>query len=390
METFFMEWQIFKKARKVSGQLVRHILWGEDEAMELKEWQQESSQGSRMVDLFSDPENRTALLKQFEDNDKQEAVVRLRRHLRKSRSRRILLRYSKVAAMVLFALGGVLLLRYRYGLGEQETLFSEQMLPGRQQATLILSNGEMLDLTQVSEIKETEGIAIVKSKKGELTYTADSSNSTHLQYNTIIVPRYGEYSVILADGTRVKLNSESELRYPVAFTGTQREVYLKGEAYLEVSRSRTPFIVHVYDAEVKVYGTSFDINSYDPENINVVLVEGKVGVRSSRSEEVLLFPDQVAKITAEDGITVKKNINVNYYIAWQEGYFAFEEERLEDIMRTLSRWYQMEVLFENPQLKDIRFTASIQKEEDVGKLLKQFELTQSISFKISGNQIVIK
>ena len=385
-----MEWQIFKKARQLSKQLVQNILWGEDVAMELKRWQQESIQGARMMDLFSDPESRTALLKQFEENNKQEAVARLQCRIRQCKRRRILIRFSKVAAVVLFALGGILLLHYEYGAVEQETLLSEQMLPGKQQATLILTSGEVVDLTQVSEIKETEGIAITKTKKGELTYTVDSVTTAHLQYNTIIVPRYGEYSVILADGTRIKLNSESELRYPVAFTGEQREVYLKGEAYLEVSKSRQPFIVHVYDAEIKVYGTSFDINGYDPGSINVVLVEGKVGVRNSGSGEVVLFPDQLAKITEEDGIIVKKDINVNYYIAWQEGYFAFEEDRLEDIMTTLSRWYQMEVLFENPQLKDIRFTASIQKEEDVGKLLKQFELTQSISFKISGNQIIIK
>lgn len=385
-----MEWQIFKKARELSEQLILHVFGGEDEAMELRKWRQECRQENSVGNLFPDREQWLALLKQFEDNDKQEAVARLRRHIRKSRRRQMLLRYSKVAAVVLFAFLGFLLLHYRYGIGERESVFNEQVFPGRQQARLILSSGETLDLNQVAEIKETGGVTIVKSLEGELAYTVDSASQARLQYNTLVVPRYGEYSVVLADGTRVKLNSESELRYPVAFTGTRREVYLKGEAYLEVSRSRTPFIVHVYDAEVEVYGTSFDINSYDPGSINVVLVEGKVGVRNSCSKEVLLLPDQLAKVTREDGIVVKKNINVNYYIAWQKGYFAFEEERLEDIMRTLSRWYQMEVLFENPRLKDIRFTASIQKEENVGKLLKQFELTRCVSFKMSGNQIVIK
>ena len=165
---------------------------------------------------------------------------------------------------------------------------------------------------------------------------------------------------------------------------------LKGEAYLEVSKNQKPFIVHTYDTKIKVYGTSFDVNSYDPANIRVVLVEGKVGIHHTEEPEVILLPNQLARISEKEGIIIKKDINVNYYIAWQEGYFAFEEDRLEDIMATLSRWYRMKVIFENPQSKEIRFTASIRKEEDISKLLNQFALTRTVSFNIIENQIFIK
>lgn len=232
--------------------------------------------------------------------------------------------------------------------------------------------------------------AILNKKSGEVVYTPDSGNVEIQQYNTIKVPRYGEYSVVLSDGSRIKLNSESELRYPVVFTGEQREVYLKGEAYMEISKDQKPFIVHAYDTRIKVYGTSFDVNSYNPDEIRIVLVQGKVGIHHSKMQEVILYPNQLARVSEKEGIVVKENINVNYYIAWQEGYFAFEEERLEDIMTTLSRWYRMKVIFENPQLKDIRFTASVQKEENISKLLNQFELTRTVSFNIIENQIFIK
>ena len=119
-------------------------------------------------------------------------------------------------------------------------------------------------------------------------------------------------------------------------------------------------------------------------------MQGKVGIHHSKMQEVILYPNQLARVSEKEGIVVKENINVNYYIAWQEGYFAFEEERLEDIMTTLSRWYRMKVIFENPQLKDIRFTASVQKEENISKLLNQFELTRTVSFNIIENQIFIK
>ncbi|MEG0797105.1 MAG: FecR domain-containing protein, partial [Odoribacter sp.] len=328
-----MVWKIFEKARRLSQQLALVVMGDEKPGTELEEW----GADNEIMVQFLDPEALALLLQEFEQKDKGRAVWALRRQIRERKRRRFLLRCSKVAAIIFLGLGCAIFTYHYYASNPQEKLQAGNITVGGQQAVLILANGESMDLAQVSRMNETDGTTIIKTNLGELTYMADSTTSSQTQYNTIVVPRYGEYAVVLADGTRVKLNSESELRYPTVFNGERREVFLKGEAYLEVSKSQQPFIVYVYDAQVQVYGTCFDINSYNPGQIQVVLVEGKVGVRNALLDEVVLYPDQLAKISDREGITVREDINVDYYIAWQNGYFAFEEERLEDIMTTLSR-----------------------------------------------------
>ena len=248
-----------------------------------------------------------------------------------------------------------------------------------------------MELSKLTYLQETDGTAIARNQEGEIVYYAESTESKkqRADTNTLRVPRFGEYAIVLADGTRIKLNLESELRYPTVFSDTKREVSLKGEAYFEVAKSDRPFIVRTYGTQVRVYGTRFDVNSYDTEKIRVVLVDGKVGVSTEDFEEVMLEPAQLALINAEKGITVKKEINPAYYVAWQNGYFAFDNERLEDILSVLVRWYNFEVLYARPEIRDIHFTASLWKDQPLEHILKQFEKTQSVSFQISGNQVII-
>lgn len=386
-----MMWKLFIKAKKLSGKLAESAIDNRISDTELRQWQEESVEGEKTIGLFSDPEIRYRLVSQFSQNNKAEAVERMKRAIQKRQRRKILQRISAIAALMLLLIGVSVFLFHHYAPVRSETDKMATIIPGRQQAILVLANGERMELSQITRINETDGTAITRTRKGEVVYKADSfAQPAEMSYNTIIVPRYGEYSVILSDGTQVKLNSESELRYPTAFSGNQREVFLKGEAYLEVSKSNLPFIVHTYDAQVKVYGTRFDIDSYNPEQIKVVLVEGKVGVSSSLSEEVLLHPNQLAQIHHQKGITIKKDINPAYYIAWQEGYFAFEEQRLEEILSTLSRWYNFDVLYSRPELKDVHFTASLKKDQPLENILQQFMKTQSISFRITGNQIIVE
>ena len=376
---------LYLKARKLAQERAQQIIDG----IKPDEYFVENDECKETIYLLSDPEQRTILLKKFDQNEKQKAVASLRSYIRWKRRRRIIRNSSKIAAILVLVIGIAITFYSPSPTNLQTREPDGYLTPGKPQATLILANGQEIKLDRELELKE-KNTAILNKKSGEVVYTPDSGNVEIQQYNNIKVPRYGEYSVVLSDGSRIKLNSESELRYPVVFTGEQREVYLKGEAYMEISKDQKPFIVHAYDTRIKVYGTSFDVNSYNPDEIRIVLVQGKVGIHHSKMQEVILYPNQLARVSEKEGIVVKENINVNYYIAWQEGYFAFEEERLEDIMTTLSRWYRMKVIFENPQLKDIRFTASVQKEENISKLLNQFELTRTVSFNIIENQIFIK
>ncbi len=379
---------LFEKARRLSIKLAEAIIKDDFSEPELMHWVKDSEEGHDTVRRFANPLLRKQCLDCFDDKDKELAVRKLKKALKKQRQRQIVWRFCG-AAMIVLCLGSLLWLQPSSEVADPS---STTILPGKQQAVLVLGSGRQVELSELTHLQETDGTAIAQNQKGELVYYADSveAKMQKIDTNTLLVPRFGEYAIVLADGTRIKLNSESELRYPTVFRGASREVYLKGEAYLEVAKSDRPFIVRAYDAQVKVYGTRFDVNSYDTTKIQIVLVDGKVGVSAGNFEEVILHSAQLAEVNPEKGITVKKEINPAYYTAWQNGYFAFNNERLEDILSVLARWYNFEVLYARSEIRDIHFTASLWKDQPLEHILKQFEKTQSISFKISGNQVIIQ
>lgn len=379
-------WKCFEKAKRLSVKLTEAVIDGQTTDPELNQWANDNEEGKEILRKFTDPSTRRQLLSSFDNPERDLAVRQLRKILRRHRQKILFLRLS-LAAVIVMCLGSLVFLWPPH---PEKSAEVAQILPGSPNAVLVLSNGEQLELADITRLRETDGTAIARTKENEIAYTRDSVIVGKVDTNTLIIPRYGEYAVVLADGTVVKLNSESELRYPTSFTGDRREVFLKGEAYLEVSKSDRPFIIHTYGAQVIVYGTRLDVNSYDSEKIRVVLVEGKVGVSSEGHKEVMLEPAQLAEVRREQGITVRKNINPAYFIAWQDGYFAFEKERLEDILTVLARWYNFEVLYTRPELKDVHFTASLRKDQPLEHFLRQFEKTGSVAFRIVGNQIVVQ
>lgn len=230
---------------------------------------------------------------------------------------------------------------------------------GYPQARLVLSSGEVIDLTEnKNTIQERDG-SVVKMREGKgIEYdTGDTEATAQLIYNKIIVPRAGEFFVTLADGTEVWLNSDSELEYPVKFTSDRREVRLKGEAYFIVKKdTEKPFLVHSGDYQLKVYGTEFNLNTYHNNRIEAVLVKGSVGFRPNRVvPEVRLKPNQLGIANEETGATEVKDIDVYPYIAWKNQDVVFVNERLESIMEKAARWYDVNVFFQNESLKDLRF-----------------------------------
>lgn len=374
-------WHLYDKARDIASRLAESVIEPSAAGADAALGDDVPEAVRKIGRIFSDPDARTALYAEFEKTDSSEAVLRLRRAIRRRRRKRFLWRCAAAAVVMTFLLWGGM----RIGVSPTDTF-----LPDKPQAVLIMSNGERVGLAEFTRMNEMDGTAIVRNQAGELVYQSDSCVSQALLYNTVIVPRHGEYSLVLADGSRIVLNSESELRYPIAFSGNRREVFLKGEAWLEISPDDRPFVVHAYDARIQVYGTRFNINSYNPEKIDVVLVEGKVGISREEGDEVILFPDQLAHIDARTGISVEKDINADYYIAWQNGCFAFENERLEDILAAIARWYDFEVLYSRPDLKEICFTALLSREQPLENILEHFRKTGSISFRIHKNQILIE
>lgn len=272
-----------------------------------------------------------------------------------------------------------------------------QIEKGNSKALLITSGGNEYRLEEGINtiISEREGVQIHTDSNHVVQYVGVTGGSDESKladmYNTLKVPRLGEYQLVLSDGTKVWLNSESELRYPVKFTGETREVELLGEAYFDVEKNpNKPFLVNTKNVNTRVLGTEFNVSAYPNEELNITLVEGSVELNSKQiSGKVRLMPGDNANLKiGGDQIDVSQ-VDVRKYTAWRDGYFYFEKERLEDILTKLERWYDFKVFYQNPAVKDYAFRMRADRNHDFAEIVSRLEQTGRISLKIKGNVIVV-
>lgn len=238
-------------------------------------------------------------------------------------------------------------------------------------------------------LKETGGVTI-RTDSRALVY-ADSSVSREVGLqNRLITPKGGEYTIILADGTKVWVNAATEIRYPVKFTGKERRVYLEGEAYFEVAKDTAcPFIVETGGMEVKVYGTQFNVNTRQGNLIRTTLVEGTVAVKPEGLPEVMLKPNQQAVFNKLVGQVVVRDVDVLSYVAWQKGNYYFENKSISEILNELSLWYDIEVFFRSDEVRDERFSGYLPRYGEIEKLLLLIERTSHVRFEVKGKAIVV-
>ncbi len=275
---------------------------------------------------------------------------------------------------------------------QQIVEFKDISTPGKPSAILTLSSGEKIQLGESENkiIKEKNSTNINIDSTNSIKYDSKETQTEELVYNTVIVPKSGEYSLVLSDGSKVWLNSETTIKYPVKFIGKTREVFLSGEAYFDVQKDASrPFIVHNKRADVKVLGTSFNVMSYeDEEKAEITLVSGKVEVLKGK-EAKRIMPGEQAKIGNEiEGIKVNK-VDTRYYTSWREGVFYFDNANLYDLTRKLSRWYNVEFFFEDNSLKELRFSGAVTKYRSIDYLLDLIEKTNNVDFRIKGDAIWI-
>lgn len=275
-----------------------------------------------------------------------------------------------------------------------------KIIPGSNKAVLTLADGQTIDLSDDQSGIVVAGDHINYSDGSELgLITVRSAGSIPEKQLALSTPKGGQYQVTLSDGTKVWLNSASTIKYPARFTGTERKVELNGEAYFEVnpmssssgSKDLKPFIVKSSNQEVKVLGTHFNINAYQDEAFTkTTLLEGSVQVStvlSDQSPTVLRSGQQ--SILSGNSIEMK-NIEPSSAIDWKNGYFQFNDEELGSIMRKISRWYDVEVKFEDDNLKKELFAGLVNRFTNVGELLQTLEMTKKVSFDIVGKTIVVK
>jgi len=271
---------------------------------------------------------------------------------------------------------------------------TEEIKPGSNQAILILDDGSKYDLTSSKNLVLNEGGSEIKSEGTKIQYTENKGARQEIKYNTLSIPRGGEFFLQLSDGTKVWLNSETVLRYPVQFAGNERKVELTGEAFFEVARNeKVPFLVESGEQTVKVLGTEFNISSYrDNLLISTTLVKGSVEVSIKNKPETkqILSPNEQSTINRADAQITKQKVDPYEFIAWKDGRFVFDNQNLYEIMKTLSKWYNIDVVFAREDLKNFRFTGNLQRYSDFGEVLKKIQKTNEVEFLIENKQITIQ
>jgi len=268
--------------------------------------------------------------------------------------------------------------------------------PDVTRARITLADGKVLYLDSLDngQLSQQKGVEIIKLDNNQLQYKGSSAIVT---YNTLTNPRGSDVvSITLADGTKVWLNADSYITYPTSFNSRERKVILSGEAYFDVAKNKNvPFIVNINNkSEVKVFGTEFNIKAYrDEQAIRTTLIEGSVqvsqNINNSKEHSYMLKPGQQASISNE-GTFVIAEVDANESIAWINGIFNFNDMDLESIMKNLARWYDVDIIFKNDELKNLNFGGIISRRSNISSILKFLAMTGTVNFEVDGNRIVVK
>lgn len=362
-----------------------------DEEAILAKWLQDKK-NRELFDRITDAGQIDAKQLFYTGLNKEKAYQKLQKRieLRQRRSlRRKLYSISKYAAVLLVIIAATVTW-YNYTL-EQERIVTEQTIseikPGYEKATLILSDGSEIDLeTHKDQPIRSTGIARISNVNNTLEYKIPDvvNDKSDIRFNTLYVPIGGIYTVVLPDGSKVWLNSDSSIKYPEVFNGDKRIVELTGEAYFDVVKNKNKeFIVRTQGQDVTVLGTSFNASAYPNDNFfSATLVEGKVKLSSVLSKEVFLNPgDRGVLESGSDKMVKVSKVSTRNYTSWKDGKFYFEHQNLETILKKMGRWYGFKVVFDDETLKKVSFTGVARKDDSLENLLGMISKTARISYK---------
>lgn len=352
------------------------------ESKDFEDWHQASDENRR---YFEQLKNNTLL--KPEQIDVETSWAHLSKQIEQPKNFRWI--YTAAACIAILLASSLFLFNGSNDIGNDELTIQI----GTDRAELILEDGSIVDLLK----NETIASDYFDTNNGQLIYKAGPLTPTDPKINYLSVPSGGQYMVQLSDSTKVWLNSNSKLKYPIQFIeGETRVVELiYGEAFFEVSPSSkhqgSGFHVKTKDQTIEVLGTQFNVKAYENESkITTTLVEGKIAIKTPQHEDTLLPGDQSVHNLNTQEFTKSFVSQTKYDVAWKNGYFMFKNEPLENIMNTLSRWYDIEVKFKNKGQKDILFSGNLNRQKHIRTLLNDFAKTGEVKFEIKNRIVYIQ
>ena len=360
----------------------------DSERRQLDSWKNESKEGERVF-LNLKRISTEELEKRYDEVDVDMKWEDFKKRQQQGR-RNIRVGVTVAASICLLIISGLWL--WLGGAKEERIVLAEQ---GRQNnVCLVLSTGEVVDISNVEqdEVKLDKGTKLYSGNRLEYV-RPDSLHKKELEFNQLIIPKGTFYHLVLSDGTKVWLNADSKIKYPVSFGKDKREVSLHGEGYFEVAKDSTrPFIVSTDKMDVKVLGTTFDVNTYEDEGKSfVVLVEGLVEVSAGKGESRIITPGHMAEVNMYD---VQAKIRVSrcdteHYVAWKNGNFSFRHASLTEILKRVSRYYDVTVIREEV-FEEEYYTGDVSSDVPLESLLAVIESSTSVSFKVERKIVYVQ
>jgi transmembrane sensor len=366
------------------------------EFAELDRWLEQSDENIILFEKLTDEDNIEAGLAEMRQTDVEAAYKRIQNKIvfKKEKKYIQLWTYAVAASLILILTAGYFLLwndQVSAPLATEQPQPANDILPGTDKATLTLADGRTIVLEEqaIGNISLESGTNIIKKDSGQIAYNTNQGSQGEMVYNTLIIPKGGQYQITLSDGTKVWINAASILRYPVVFSGMERTIELTGEAYLEVVHDpQRPFHVKSANQDVTVIGTRFNISAYrDDALVKTTLLEGKIKL-STESNNIIVKPGQQYITDATGDIALNKKAHVETAVAWKNGVFSFKDEKIENILKQISRWYDAEIVYEGKV--DHHFNGEISRKLPVSKVLNLLEKTGRVHFDIEGKKIKVR
>lgn len=378
----------------LSQQIAEYIAGGEKTMpYELEEWLNADARNKQLFNEMLRKEKLGDSLESYHNINTNEAWMNVSKQLFREKKpvfRVLWQRVGAIASLILIFAAGLYISTQRKSPISESQTSKNDIAPGRNSALLTLSNGQKIILSNVrnGELAKDGTVSVQKTNDGQVIYRSNGNHNAMIpeKLNTIATSRGQQFQVILPDGTKVWLNAASSLQFPSTFSGlTKRKVTLSGEAYFEVSKDKIhPFIVKSANQQVEVLGTHFNISAYpDEETVKTTLLEGAVKVN-----EHLLKPNQQSVFT--NGQISIHQVNAADAVDWNNGEFICRNEPLESIMKKISRWYDVEVVYRRPELKNKTFSGSLSRYDHISGILNALELAGSIKFKLEGKMILVQ